>query len=214
MSLELYFHPFASYCQKVLIALYENDIPFEPRLVDLGDEHSAAAFKKIWPIGKFPVLRDTARDVVLPESSIINEYLALHYPGKSELVPGDPELALRARLGDRFFDLHVNDPMAKIVTDRIRPPGKNDPHGVATARAQLDVAYDILEKDLKSKTWAIGSSFTMADCSAAPALYYANLVSPFGEHRGVAAYFDRLMGRASFQRVLREAEPYLVNFPR
>src|SRR2546426_8680637 len=126
MSLELYFHPFASFCQKVLVALYENDVPFEPHVVDLGDEVSSAEFRRIWPIGKFPVLRDEARVRTIPESSMIIEYLARHYPGKTEFIPDDADLAWETRLRDRFYDLYVNVPMQKIVTDRLRPAGRND----------------------------------------------------------------------------------------
>jgi glutathione S-transferase len=140
MSLELYFHPFASFCQKVLVAFYENDTPFERHVVDLADETSSADFKKIWPIGKFPVLRDEVKDQTIPESSIIIEYLALHYPGKTQLVPTDADLAWQTRMRDRFYDLYVNVPMQKIVTDRLRPSGKNDPHGVEQARMLLRTA--------------------------------------------------------------------------
>src|ERR1700676_4548725 len=124
MSLQLYFHPLSSFCQKVLVALYENDTPFEPQIVDLTNETSSAEFKKIWPIGKFPVLRDEAKDRTVPESSIIIEYLAQHYPGRTQLVSADPELARQTRLHDRFYDLYVNVPMGKIITDRLRPAGK------------------------------------------------------------------------------------------
>src|SRR4051812_27784316 len=118
MSLKLYFHPLASFCWKALIALYENDTPFEPHIVDLGNETSRADFKKIWPIAKFPVLRDDVRDVTIPESTIIIEYLSQHYPGKSELVPKDAALALQTRLRARFYDLSVHEPMQKMVGDR------------------------------------------------------------------------------------------------
>ncbi len=130
MSLTLYFHPLSSYSQKVLIALYENDTQFAPHIVDLADATSSADLKKIWPIGKFPVLRDEARDRTIPESSIIIEYLAQHFPGRVQLVPADADLARQTRLRDRFYDLYVSEPMAKIVTDRLRPAGKNDPYGV------------------------------------------------------------------------------------
>jgi glutathione S-transferase len=214
MSLRLYMHPLASFCQKVLIALYENGAPFTPHLVDLGDEAAAAAFKALWPIGKMPVLRDEARDRTIAESSIIIEYLDQHYPGATRLIPADPELALQARFGDRFYDLHVHEPMQKIVTDRLRPAGANDPHGVQQARALMHTAYGMIEEAMESRTWAAGDAFTMADCAAAPALFYANKVAPFGEtHRRVAAYFGRLMERPSFARAVREAEPYLKYFP-
>jgi glutathione S-transferase len=143
MSLELYFHPLASFCQKALIAFYENDTPFEPHIVDLGDATSSAEFKKIWPIGKFPVLRDAAKNRTIPESSVIIEYLDLHYPGRTRLVSADVELAWQTRLRDRFYDLYVHEPMQKVVGDRLRPAGSKDPHGVTQARALLATAYDI-----------------------------------------------------------------------
>ena len=214
MTLKLYMHPFASFCQKSLIALYENDTPFEPHIVDLGDETSRAELLKIWPIGQFPVLRDEARACTVPESSIIIEYLAQHYPGRTKLLPSDPDAARETRLRDRFFDLHVNAQMQKIVTDRLRPPGKNDLFGVEHARSMLRTAYDMLEQDMAARIWATGDAFSMADCAAAPALFYANLVEPFIERRNVKAYFDRLMNRPSFVRVVREAQPYFALFPK
>jgi glutathione S-transferase len=215
MSLTLYYHPLASFCWKVLIALYENDTPFKPHLVDLGDPVSSAAFKAIWPIGKFPVLRDDARDQTIPETSIIIEYLAQYYPGATELVPPDADLARQTRLWDRFYDLYVSEPMQKIVGDRIRPAGKKDPFGVEAAKATLETAYALIEEEIAAKTWAMGDVFSMADCSAAPALYYANKVLPFGdEHRNVAAYLARLQERPSFARTLKEAEPYFAMFPK
>ena len=214
MALTLYFHPLASYCQKVLIALYESDTPFTPHLVDLGDAASAAAFKKIWPIGKFPVLRDDARDRTVPESSIIIEYLALHYPARTPLVPADPEPAWQTRLRDRFFDLHVHEHMQRIVGDRLRPADKKDPHGVELARTALQTAYGMLDQDMAARTWAMGDAFTMADCAAAPALFYADKVMPFGAtHPKAHAYLDRLMQRPSYARALKEAEPYFKLFP-
>src|SRR5438874_2199881 len=135
MSLTLYFHPLASYCQKVLIALYENATPFTPRLIDLGNQAERAALLELWPVGKFPVLRDDARDQTVPESSIIVEYLDQHYPGRTALVPSDGDLAWRTRLRDRFYDLHVHEPMQKIVNDRLRPADGHDPFGVAEAQA-------------------------------------------------------------------------------
>ena len=214
VSLTLYYHPLASFCWKALIALYENDTPFEPVLVDLMDPASAAAFKAIWPIGKFPVLRDEAKDRTIPESSIIIEYLAQHYPGRSELVPADPDLARQTRLRDRFYDLYVHEPMQKIVVDKLRPAGKNDPFGVEQAKAQLATAYGMIEQEMAARTWAMGDAFGMADCAASPALFYANKVAPFGADRpNVARYLDRLMARPSFARVLKEAEPYFKMFP-
>jgi glutathione S-transferase len=215
MSLTLHFHPLSSFCQKALIALYENDIPFEPHIVNLFDEAENAAFKKLWPIGRFPVLRDEARDRTVPESSIIIEYLAQHYPGRSRLVPADEDLARRTRLSDRFHDLYVNVPVGKVVTDRLRPAGKNDSQGVAEAKALLKTSLDMIEADMAGKTWAMGEAFTMADCAAAPALFYAGIVMPFAEtHGNATAYLGRLRARPSYARVLKEAEPYLAMMPK
>ncbi len=214
MSLKLYFHPLSSFCQKALTAFYENDTPFEPIIVDLFNEASAAAFKKIWPIGRFPVLRDEARDRTVPESSIIIEYLAQHYPGKTRLVPADAELARQMRLRDRFFDLYVNVPMQKIVTDKLRPAGKNDPFGVAEAKTLLQIALGMVDRDMATKTWVMGDGFSMADCAAAPPLFYASMLMPFGAtHKNAARYLDRLMERPSFARAVKEAQPYLKLMP-
>ncbi len=214
MSLTLYYHPLASYCWQPLIALYENDTPFTPYIVDLMDPTSAAAFKEVWPIGKFPVLRDETRGVTVPESTVVIEYLNQYYPGRTRLVHSDPDLAWRVRHSDRFYDHYVNDPMSKIVTDRIRPTGRNDPHGVEEARALLRTALDMVEAEMAGRTWAVGDAFTMADCAAAPALYYADKVMPLGEtHLHAAGYLGRLMQRPSFARVLDEAEPYFRMFP-
>ncbi len=215
MTLVLHFHPLSSFCQKALIALYENDTPFEPLIIDFFDEASNAAFKKIWPIGRIPVLRDEARDRTIPEASIIIEYLAQYYPGGSPLIPADADLARQMRLQDRFYDLYVNVPMQKVVTDALRPAGRNDPHGVEEATALLRTACGMVEKDMYVKSWAMGDSFTMADCAAAPALYYADLLTPLaGTYPHAAAYLDRLMARPSFARAVKDAEPYRALFPK
>jgi glutathione S-transferase len=215
MTLKLYFHPLSSFCQKVLIALYENETPFDPQIVDLGNETSRAEFLKVWPVGKFPVLRDDAKDRTVPESSIIIEYLDQHYPGRTPLVPADAELAWQTRLRDRFYDLHVHVHMQKIVGDRLRPAANKDPYGVEQARAKMETAYGMIDREMATKTWAMGDAFSMADCAAAPALFYANLVVPFGDtHKNVAAYFDRLMKRPSFARAVTEAKPYFAMFPK
>jgi len=214
MSLTLYFHPLASYCWKVLLALYEAETPFDAQRVDLADPAERAALARLWPVAKFPVLRDAARDEVVPESTIIIDYLAHHYPGKAELMPKDPDRARQTRLRDRFYDLYVHEPMQKIVGDRLRPADRRDPLGVEQAHATLELAYSMLEDDHATSRWAADGAFTLADCSAAPALYYGNKVHPFGAERPrVAAYLERLLARPSFARVLAEAEPYFVHFP-
>ncbi len=215
MSLVLHFHPLASYCHKVLIALYENDTPFEANKVDLSSESERAALLKMWPIGKFPVLRDEARNQTIPESSVIIEYLDRHYPGTTRFLPSDADQALQTRLRDRFYDLYVHEPMQKIVGDRIRPQDKKDPHGVDEAQARLRTSYGMIDREMAARSFAMGEAFSLADCAAAPALFYANEVLPFGEdHANVKAYFDRLKARPSYARVLREAEPYFAMFPR
>ena len=215
MPLKLYFHPLSSFCQKALMALYENDTPFEPQIVDLFDDKSSAALKALWPIGRFPVLRDEANDRTVPESSIIIEYLDQHYPGRTKLVPADAELARQMRLQDRFYDLYVNVPMQKVVTDRLRPQGQNDPHGVDAARTLLHTACAMIEREMAAKTWAMGDAFSMADCAAAPALFYANMLTPLsGPYPNAAAYLGRLMERPSYARALKEAQPYLAMVPK
>jgi glutathione S-transferase len=214
MSLTLHFHPLSSFCWKVLIALYENDTPFAPHMVDLGNEAEHAALLKLWPIGKFPVLRDDARDRTIPESSIIIEYLDNHYPGRTRFIPTDEKLALQTRLRDRFYDLYVHLSMQKIVGDRLRPEGKKDPHGVEEARARLQSCYGMIDEDVTGKTWAMGETFSIADCAASPALFYANKVMPFGDsHKNLTAYFHRLTARPCFARVIQEAGPYFGMFP-
>jgi glutathione S-transferase len=213
MSLKLYFHPLSSFCHKVLIALYETGTPFEPRIVDLFGE--AVEYRKVAPLGKIPVLRDEAKNRTIPETSIIIEYLAQYYPGKAQLFPADRDLCRQMRLCDRIYDLYVNVPMQNIVADRLRPTDKKDPFGVDQARALLKTSLDMIEQDMAGDRWAVGDGFTMADCAAAPALFYADMMQPFREtHKKTAAYLDRLMERPSYARVLKEAEPYFAMVPK
>jgi glutathione S-transferase len=213
MSLKLYFHPLSSFCHKVLIALYETGTPFEPRIVDLFGE--AVEYRKIAPLGKIPVLRDEAKNRTIPETSIIIEYLAQYYPGPTQLFPADRDLCRQMRLHDRIYDLYVNVPMQNIVADRLRPADKKDPFGVDQARTLLRTSLDMIERDMADDRWAVGDGFTMADCAAAPALFYADMMMPFRDtHKRTAAYLDRLMERPSYARVLKEAEPYLAMVPK
>ena len=215
MSLTLHFHPLASYCWKALIALYENDIPFAPNLVDLGNPAERDALLKLWPIGKFPVLRDDARNETVPESSIIVEYLDSHYRGPTRFIPDDAGRALQTRLRDRFYDLYVHLPMQKIMADRLRPADKKDPYGVEEARAQLRTSYAMIEQQMAKGAWAMGEDFSLADCAAAPSLFYGSMVVPFEEtQKNLAAYFERLKARPSFARVRIEAEPYFQMVPK
>lgn len=189
-------------------------VPFTRCIVDLANEAERAAFLKLWPMGKFPVLRDEARGVTVPESSILLEYVDERYARPWRLLPSDRDRAHECRLRDRFYDLYVNAPMGKIVTDKLRPEGKRDPYGVEQAKAQLETAYAIADEWMRAGPWAVGDAFTMADCAAAPALFYAKQVMPFGDgQKHLAEYFARLMERPSFARVVDEAKPYWSMFP-
>ena len=215
MSLTLHFHPLSSFCWKALIALHENGTPFTPKLVNLGDPAERAALLKLWGIGKFPVLQDDARDEVIPESSIVIEYLDRHYPGPTRFIPDDAGRALQTRLRDRFYDLYVHLPMQKIMLDRLRPEAAKDPQGVEEARAQLRTSYAMIDRQMARGGWAAGDDFSLADCAAAPSLFYGSMVVPFGDgENNLAAYFARLKARPCFARVLKEAEPYFNMVPK
>lgn len=212
-ELKLHYHPISSYCWKAIIAFYENNTPFTPILVE--DAAGWEQVASLWPAKKFPLLEDPARGAVVPEASIIIEYLSLHYPGEFLSMPADGDTALEVRLMDRIFDNYVMTPMASIIADIIRPEGANkDPYGVAQHRERLATSYDLLEKRLAGRNWAAGDSFTLADCAAFPALYYANRLVPIGDDRPIlSAYLNRLQVRPSIARVFAEAEPYLHMFP-
>lgn len=210
MALTLHFHPLSSFCWKVLIALYESRIDFTPQVVDFGDAGSREAFFKLWPIGKMPVLEDDEAGLVVPESTAILDHLAGRFASARWLLPADPAAAREVRLQDRLYDQYIHHPMQKIVTDRLRPPESRDAFGVADARRLLDTALDLMEARLPDP-----ASFTMADCAAAPALFYADKVAPFGaSHPGLTRYLGSLTVRPSIARVLREAEPFFQYLPR
>jgi glutathione S-transferase len=214
MSLILHAHPLSSYCWKALIALYEKGIPFEFRMVDLGNPESRAALAALWPMAKMPVLEDEERGVAVPETSIIVDYLDTHYRGAIGLVPGEADAARDVRLWDRIFDLYLQGPMQRIIADRLRPEEKRDAFGVAEARAALATALNMVDREVTGKTWARGEAFTLADCAAAPALFYADKVMPFaGNWPEALALLERLKARPSFARVLVEAEPWFKYFP-
>jgi len=212
MPLKLYFNPVSSYSQKALLALYEKGCPFEPTIINLMDPKDREAYRKVYPIAKVPFLRVEEKKLDLSEASVIIEYIDRHFPGGPKLLPDDPDQALQVRMLDRFFDLYINDSVTKIFFDGMRPEGKKDPFGVQQARERLDSTYAFFEPQLAGRTWAAGDAFTMADCAAAPALFYARMIHPFEAHKNVTAYFDRLMQRPSLQRVVKEAEPYLAMF--
>jgi glutathione S-transferase len=212
MPLLLYAHPFSSYCQKVLTALYENGTPFTWRLLDFAEPEIGAEFAALWPIQRMPVLVDDGQTLV--ESSIIIEHLQLKHPGPVRLIPADPEAALEVRKLDRIFDNYVMIQMQKIVFDHLRAEGEHDPTGVAQAREMLDRAYAWLDGALAGRSWAAGETFSLADCAAAPALFYADWVHPIPDaHATLRAYRARLLARPSFARAVDEARPYRHYFP-
>lgn len=212
MPLVLYAHPFSSYCQKVLIALYENGTPFTYRALGPDDPKAGEELAALWPLKKFPVLVDDGATVV--ESSVVIEHLGLYHPGPVALVPADPKAALSVRTMDRFFDNYVMTPMQAIVFDHMRPPEERDRNGVAKARENLDDAYRWLDGVMADREWACGPDFTLADCAAAPSLFYADWVheidTAFPHAR---AYRARLLARPSFARAVDEARPYRHFFP-
>ena len=212
MSLALYGHPFSSYTQKALIALYENGTPFEFRCIGPETPQHAAEWMRRWPLRKFPLLVDSERQVV--ETSVIIEYLQLKYPGPVRLIPADPVVALDVRFMDRFFDLHVMDAVQFAVDSKLgRIPGKSE-EGLAIAREKLERAYAWLEGQLAGKTWAAGADFTMADCAAAPSLFYADWVHSIADvYPALRAYRARLLSRPSFARAVEDARPYRPLFP-
>ncbi len=212
MTLTLHEHPFAAYCWKPLIALYEREVPFERHFV--GGEEDRAELVKLWPPASIPVLRDEEAGLTVPESTTIIEYLD-SFGDAPPLVPRDPGAASTARLWDRVIDGQVATPMQKIVADALRPEGDRDPFGVAEARAGLDATYELLDSRLAGETWLAGSTFTLADCAGAPALHYAYVVNRWDETRlpDLTRYFTTLMARPSVARVVDEAREYRKVFP-
>jgi glutathione S-transferase len=212
MTLTLHEHPFAAYCWKPLIALYERDVPFERHFV--GGEQDRAELAKLWPPASIPVLRDDDAGLTVPESTTIVEYLDT-FGDAAPLIPADPAAARAARLWDRVSDGQVMTPMQKIVADALRPEESRDPFGVAEARTGLDAAYELLDGHLSGQPWLAGETFTLADCAAAPALHYAYVVNRWDETRlaDLTRYFKSLMSRPSVARVVDEAREYRELFP-
>ena len=210
MTPEFFAHPFSSYCQKALIAFYENDVPFTYRMLE--EPGAGEAFAALWPMKRFPILREGERVVL--EASVIIEYLQVRHPGAVKLIPEDPDLALEARMLDRVFDNYVMTPQGKFVYDSLRPADQRDPLGVEEARAMLDTSYAWLNARMQDRTWAAGETFTLADCAAAPSLFYADWTYPIPDAcAALKAYRQRLLERPSFARAVNEARPFRHYFP-
>jgi len=212
MSLVLHAHPLSSYCQKVLLGLGENGVAFDYRKIDFGEPVHAAELERLWPMKRIPILVEDGRTIV--ESSIILEHVDRKYPGRTKLIPDDAAAALEARFMDRVFDCYVMTPMQAVVFEALRPPEARDPFGVAKARKELDTIYAWLDAKLDGREWAAGSAFTLADCAAAPSLFYADWTQPIpAEYARLKAYRARLLARPEFARVVDDARPYRHLYP-
>jgi glutathione S-transferase len=212
MTLALYAHPFSSYCQKVLIALYENGTPFELKMLSPETPENFAELTRLWPLQRFPVLVDG--DQALIEASIIIEHLALLHPGPVRLLPADPKAALEVRFMDRFFDNYVMTPMQRIVFDHRRSADTRHPQTITEACTMLETAYAWLDGRMANRQWASGDGFSMADCAAAPSLFFADWVHPIADRfEHTRAYRRRLLARPSVVRAVEGARPYRHFFP-
>lgn len=212
-SLTLHYHPLSSYCHKVLIAIDVLGIDVDRQLLNLGDAKERAAFLALWPTGKMPLLIDHGRPI--PETSIIIEHLQRHHAQAGRtLIPQDADAALEVRLWDRLFDLYVMTPMQALTGDLLRPEGERDALGVARARDGLLSAYALINRQLEGRTWITGDAFSMADCAAAPALFYALTYVPLPpQHVNLTAYFDRLMAWPPVALTIDQARPYFRFYP-
>ena len=212
MALDLFGHPFSSYTWKALIPLYENGTSFTFRNVDPSEPDNYPELALRWPLARFPLLVDGDRQVF--ESSAIIEYLDAFHPGAVPMIPADPWQAVRVRQLDRVFDNYVMNVMTVAVGNALRPEEHRDPWGVERAREGLDKIYAWLDGELAGKTWAAGDAFTLADCAAAPALFYADWVHPIeNRHAALKAYRARLLARPSVVRCVEDARPYRHYFP-
>lgn len=210
MGLTLYYHPLSSYCHKVLIALYEGGTAFDARLIDLGNESDRAELGAQWALCKFPVIHDGQRQRSVPESSVIIEYLDRHFPGPVPMVPADPDAAIDVRLWDRIFDNYLQTPLQDIVRNRIVLANAD----MSGHFARIEATYRVIDRRMASRTWAGHEQFSLADCAAAPALFYTNTLLPIPSELGhLGGYFERLMARPSVRRTLDEARPWFKLYP-
>lgn len=207
--MKLYYHPLSTYSQKVLIALYEKSIDFEPEIVELMDDTARDAYRKVYPLGKVPLLvLDDGHWV--PESSIIVEYLDTHFGNEPQLIPDDPDLSRQVRFKDRMYDLYLNDSVAGLIFESWKPESERNQELITRSRFRIAVMYDFMEKNLEQQSWTNGEAFTLGDCAAAPPLFYAREMAAFDDRPNIVAYWQRLQERSSVRRVLDEAAPFLA----
>jgi glutathione S-transferase len=204
----LHYHPLSTYSQKTLMALYEKGFPFTPQILDITSADAREAYKKVYPLGKIPLL--TGEDQFIPESSIIIEYVDAHHDGKLRLIPADRDQARKARFYDRLMDNYVMEPVLTVFFDGRKPEAEREPKRVEAAKARLDTMYAMFDAHLAKNTWILGEAFTMPDCAAAGALGLAHMVYPYEKHANLRAYFGRLSERPTFQKVRAEVAPYIA----
>lgn len=207
--MKFYYHPISSYCQKVLVAMYEKDVEFEPHIVELMDPEKRAKFREVYPMGKVPLLV-IDDDYFIPESTIIIEYL--DGVAEPELIYGDAEQRRKIRFKDRMFDLYLNDSVSTLLFQSMKPESERDQERIDNSKFRIDTMYGFMEQELGEQPYANGEEFRMSDCAAMPALFYAQRAAPFDGYANISAYWDRLASRSSVQRVISEAEPYLAAF--
>ena len=212
MTIALYGHPFSSYTQKALIDFYENGLPFEFKMIGPEAPENFDCLRRAWSLAKFPMVEEGGTNVF--ESTSIIEYLDVKHPGSVRLIPDDKDAAIEARMLDRVFDNYVMTPMNAIVRDALRAPEDRQASSVTEARSQLEAIYGWLDQRMASRTWAIGDAFTLADCAAAPSLFYADWAHPFPPALvHLRSYRQRLLARPSYDRANNEARPYRHYFP-
>lgn len=209
---QIYGHPFAAFYWKALIALYEREVPFEFLMVDADHPENGQAISRLAPTGQFPVLVDGDRTVI--ESAAIIEYLDLHHGDAPPMVPADPRTAIEARQMDGIFDDYVMAPLQRMVAAVLREEARRDPHVESEVRAALDRSYAWLNRWMAGREWAANDAFGIADCAAAPALFYAHWAFPIPAARtALRDYRARLLARPSIARVVDEARPWRDFFP-
>ena len=210
--IQLFGHPFSSYTWKALIAFWEKDIAFDFRALGPDHPENGEEFAHLWPIGKFPLLLDGGRQVM--EATSIIDYLEVAFPQATRLIPEDPLSAQHVRMLDRIFDNYVMEPTQRVVANAMLPERRQDPENVAAAEAALDRIYDWLDAHLAKREWAAFDDFSLADCAAAPSLFYADWVLPIGDTRPhLSAYRGRLLARPTIARAVEGARPYRHLFP-
>jgi glutathione S-transferase len=207
--MKLYYNPVSTFSQKVIMGFHEKGQTFDGQVVDLFSPEGAAAYRKVYPLGKVPVLV-LSDGWMIPESAIILEYLDTHVEGGTRLLPKDPDQARQARFHERVSDLYLHEPLATVLFDGMKPEAEREPKRVAKAKERLDVMYAMMDKHYAKNTWALGEAFSVADCSAAPPLGYLRGMYSFDRYPNLVAYAGRLAERPSYRKAFEEAAPIVA----